>query len=150
MAIGDITVGEKERGFIATGAETILSGGTTTSASHLTLNSQGADFTNRETGVASRVTGIADGMSPLDAVNRRQLDMTYGGIASVAALAALPSPAPNRHFSIGMGTSYYEGQTGVALGMKGSLTDTTQFSLGTSWNSSASTPLVNGGVSMSW
>ena len=51
-------------------------------------------------GGASRVTGIVDDMSPLDPVNRKQLNMAYGGIASVSALAVLLSTAPNQHLSI--------------------------------------------------
>jgi hypothetical protein len=127
--------------------KTVLSGGTSTS--FLTLDDSGSDFSHQTTGAPSSVRGIADGTGEFDAVNRRQLNTAYAGIASVAALAALPQPAPGRHFSLGVGTSYFQGESGVAMGMKGSLTDTTQFSLGGSYNS-AGEGLVNGGIGMSW
>jgi len=127
---------------------TKISGGTQTTS--LNLDDTGAHFSSTlGAGGNAQVTGVADGINKNDAVNRSQLNTAYAGVASVAALAALPQPAPGRHFSVGVGSSYYQGESGLAVGMKGSLTDTTQFSLGGSWNSSGE-GLVNGGVGMSW
>lgn len=153
---GDFTVngvarfsgGLQVQGIDIDSQRTILSGGGADGGS-ITLDDKGASFANALTGAPSTVTGVADGMQDHDAVNRKQLNTAYAGIASVAAMAALPQPAPGRHFSLGLGTSYYQGESGVAMGMKGSLTDTTQYSLGGSYNSSGET-LFSGGVGMSW
>ena len=136
----------KPHGLTIGTSKTTLSGGE--NSTWLDLDDAGMQLRNSSGGPAT-LTGIADGKADNDAVNRKQLNTAYAGIASVAALAALPQPAPGRHFSLGVGTSYFQGESGVAMGMKGSLTDTTQFSLGGSYNS-AGEGLVNGGIGMSW
>jgi len=71
------------------------------------------------------VTGVADGYAPFDAVNRRQLDgLEYtlsSGIASIAALAAIPNPVPGKNTSIGLGYGNYNSESAVALGMKANI-----------------------------
>jgi hypothetical protein len=129
-------------------SKTTISGGT--QATTLELDDAGARFSSiLGAGGNARVAGVADGVDDNDAVNRKQLNTAYAGVASVAALAALPQPSPGRHFSLGVGTSYYQGESGVAVGMKGSITDVTQYSLGGSYNS-AGEALVSGGIGMSW
>ena len=143
-----VTQGTVQHGLEVGTTNTVLSGGTKTTT--LTLDDSGAHFSSTlGAGGNAKVTGVADGVDKNDAVNRGQLNTAYAGVASVAALAALPQPAPGRHFSVGVGTSYYQGESGVAVGMKGSITDATQFSLGGSLNS-AGEGLINGGIGMSW
>jgi len=48
-----------------------------------------------------RVTNMADGVNPYDAVNKRQLDRAYGGIAAMASIpgvAAGKSPDVHEHW----------------------------------------------------
>jgi hypothetical protein len=104
---------------------TQITGGTNSTS--LTLDDSGATFRNDDTGGPAKVTGVADGSSDYDAVNYRQLndvkDTAFGGIASVAALASIPSPAPGKKFSIGGGWGHFEGSNAAAVGGKAILSD---------------------------
>ncbi|MFZ5564502.1 MAG: YadA C-terminal domain-containing protein, partial [Thermodesulfobacteriota bacterium] len=75
------------------------------------------------------VTGVAEGTTAYDAVNyaqfRREIDRLdkrmdefAGGVASVAALAAIPSPTNGKCFSIGAGYGNYDGESAIAIGGK--------------------------------
>jgi hypothetical protein len=100
-----------------TGAQsTTISGGT----SGLTLNNSGARLSG-PSGTPVRLSGIADGSSPNDAVNRRQLDLAYAGVAGAMAMASLPSPAFGNRYSIGMAGATYQGQNGMAAGIKANI-----------------------------
>jgi hypothetical protein len=105
---------------------TVLSGGTHSTS--LTLNDWGATFSNN--GSPARVTGVADGVNQYDAVNFGQLQKSYQGIASVSALAAIPSTMPGKRFAIGAGYGYFESQSAVALGLKASILDCLSVSAG--------------------
>ena len=128
---------------------TTLSGGASTTS--MTLDDKGVTFFDSAGGPV-RVTGVADGMGPTDAVNRRQLDSladkAYGGIAAVAALSAIPDAAPGKNFTVGLGYGYYSSQSAVALGLKGRLMDNLSFSAGVGYNDGRLTPAV--GVGFSW
>ena len=71
---------------------TSLSGGTRSTS--LTLNDSGATFRNDSTRGPARVMGVDDGRSGYDAVNYHQLTKAYSGVASAAALAAVPRRSP--------------------------------------------------------
>ena len=135
---------------------TTLSGGT--SSTSMTLDDNGATFSNSAGGPA-RVTGVADGTGPTDAVNVRQLnsvsdrldrvaDKAYGGIASIAALSAIPNVAPGKKFTFGMGYGYYSSMSAVALGLRGMVTDNISFTGGLGYSDGRLTPAV--GVGISW
>lgn len=98
--------------------ETVLSGGTTSTT--LTLNDSGATFADSSTGGPARVTGVADGTTRYDAVNYGQLkevsETANAGVASVAAMANLPSPPSGKRFTLGLGFGHYEDQNAVAVG----------------------------------
>ena len=94
----------------------MLSGGTTSTS--LTLDDNGATFRNDTTGGPARVTGVADGKNDFDAVNFRQLKAAYAGIASVAALAAIPNPPSGKRFTLGVGFGNFEDTTALAAGIK--------------------------------
>ncbi|MBF0619806.1 MAG: YadA-like family protein [Candidatus Omnitrophica bacterium] len=101
--------------------QTVLSGGTHSTS--LTLDDTGATFhsSTSENGTA-KVTGVADATSDYDAVNYKQFkDMStkaYAGVASVAALAAIPAPVAGKDFAIGGGVGNYQGQSACAIGFK--------------------------------
>ena len=133
-------------GLVITQTETVLSGGTNSTS--LTLNDGGATFTNTVTGGPARVTGVADGHSRFDAVNYGQLKETYGGIASVAAMANIPDPAPGKAFAVGIGFGNFEDEQAFALGGAASLPE--NVSLQASVGRSVDNTSFGAGVGFSW
>jgi trimeric autotransporter adhesin len=125
---------------------TVLSGGTNSTT--MTLNDAGATFANTTTGGPARVTGVADGSRRFDAVNYGQLKEAYGGIASVAAMANIPSPAPGKAYSIGLGFGNFEGENAFAIGGAARLTE--NVSLQASIGHSDDNNTVGAGVGFSW
>lgn len=107
-------------GIVITEDRTVISGGTRSSS--MTLNDNGATFSNAATGLPIQVHGVADGTNPYDAVNKRQLDKVatraYSGIAQIAAMQAVPAPIAGKNYSIGMGGGFYAGQQAIAFGGK--------------------------------
>jgi trimeric autotransporter adhesin len=111
---------------------TVISGGTNSTS--LTLDDDGATFRNDDTGGPAKVTGVADGTGDYDAVNYRQLkkyrDEAHAGIASVAALAAIPPPVPGKRVSIGGGYGNFRGSNAGAVGAKAILFDNAMLTAG--------------------
>lgn len=114
-------------------------------------------------GAPIRVTGVADGVYDYDAVNMRQFSTTvgdlgaalrdtgklaYSGIASVAAMAGIPDPAPGKRYNFGLGVGQYEGYRAVAAGFKGHVTDNVSVTAGAAFGSYSNT--YNAGVGFSW
>jgi hypothetical protein len=102
---------------------TVISGGT--SSTSLTLDDNGATFTNDDTGGPAKVTGVANGVHKYDAVNMGQfrslenrVDKAYSGIAAVSAIAAVPPPVPGKNFSVGLGYGNFESTNAIAVGAK--------------------------------
>ena len=113
----------ESHGITISQTSTVISGGTDSTT--LTLNDNGAAFADEDTGAAVKVTGVADGVGDYDAVNMRQfrkledrVDKAYSGIASVAALAAIPAPVPGRNLSLGLGFGNFESRSAIAIGGK--------------------------------
>ena len=125
---------------------TVLSGGTQSTS--LTLNNAGATFANTTTGGPAHVTGVADGTRKFDAVNFGQLKDAYSGIASVAAMANIPAPAPGKSYSFGLGFGNFEGQNAFALGGAARLTE--NVSIQASVGHSDDNNTVGAGVGFSW
>lgn len=140
---------------------TAISGGTST----LTLSNAGATLNNQQ------IHGVAAGVANTDAVNVGQLtalssnnaarfnamdsridsvsERAYAGIASVAALAAIPSPAAGKTYSVGLGVGTYSGENAFAVGFRGVVSDAVSVTLGVSQNSATKTA-ANAGVGFSW
>jgi trimeric autotransporter adhesin len=112
---------------------------------------------------AARPSARADGAGPNDAVNVRQLARTekrlqnsisnlhedaFSGIASVAALAAIPDPSPGKRNSLGIGYGNYKGENAVALGYKSDLTSNLRMTVGVAYSSNNVTS--NAGLGLSW
>lgn len=97
-------------GFLVNERQATISGGTRSSS--LTLNDNGATFSNSATGAPIGVHGVADGRTSFDAVNVRQL---FGGVAaSMATAPTLTDLKPGESgFGLGMGT--YGGYSAVGL-----------------------------------
>jgi hypothetical protein len=117
----------ESHGVTVTQTSTIISGGTT--SSQLTLDDNGAAFADQDTGAPIKVTGVDYGTSTYDAVNYGQfshevkrlddrIDDAYSGIASVAAIAAVPSPIDGKNVSFGFGFGNYKSESAIAIGTK--------------------------------
>ncbi len=134
---------------------TVISGGTDSTS--LTLDDTGATFQNDTTGGPARVTGIADGVGDFDAVNMRQfrkleneVEDAYSGIASVAALAAIPPPAPGKNFSVGVGYGNFDTESAIAVGGKMLVGEQKDITLGGGVGFSESETVVNAGIGWSF
>lgn len=104
--------------------QTVISGGTTSST--MTLNDNGASFASTSGGPV-RVTGVADGVNPYDAVNYRQfnkaIEEVQGGVASTAAMSNIPQVEPGKKFSLGLGYGHFASQHATAIGASARVTD---------------------------
>ncbi|HBX05735.1 MAG TPA: hypothetical protein DEG10_06250, partial [Leclercia adecarboxylata] len=95
---------------------------------------------------SSRVDARFDAMDErIDEVAER----AYGGVASVAALAAIPTPAPGKRFSVGAGLGSYASESAVAVGFRAAITESTSVTAGVSRNTASKTA-ANLGVGYSW
>ena len=98
-------------GLVVGESSTTLSGGT--SSTNLTLNDNGATFSNAATGAPTRVTGVANGSGDFDAVNVRQFS---SAVAGVAASANIPGLDTNKAVSVGVGMGSYMNAQALAFG----------------------------------
>ncbi|MDP2244380.1 YadA-like family protein [Pseudomonas sp.] len=90
--------------------------------------------------------------SRFNAVDRRidkVEEVAYAGIASVAALAAIPSPANGKRFSVGAGLGNYSSESAIAVGFRAAITESTSVTAGVSRNTASKTA-ANLGVGYSW
>ena len=131
--------------------ETVLSGGTDSTV--MVLDDDGVWFGDEDTGDPVTVNGVADGVAPFDAVNRRQLDgldnSLSSGIASVAALAAIPCPPPGKNYTLGVGYGNYSGEYAYAVGVKANIPQT-NVSLAAGVGFAKDHTTVNAGIGLSW
>lgn len=101
-----------------------------------------------------RITGVDDGINPMDAVNRRQLDgldtRLSAGIASIAALSAIPAPICGKNSCVGVGYGNYNGESAFAVGAKVNIPDSNVSLAAGMGFSSSSSPAANAGVSFSF
>ena len=135
-------------GVVVTETQTTMSGGTNSSS--LTLNNNGATFSNSQTGAPVTVTGVADGKNDFDAVNYRQIKDAYAGIAAISALTAIPSPAAGKKFSVGMGYGYFKEQSALAIGIKAAVMQNLVLTGGLASGFRSDNITVNAGVGYSW
>jgi hypothetical protein len=133
-------------GLVVTETQATLSGGTHSSS--LTLNDNGATFSNAQTGAPVQVHGVANGTSDYDAVNVRQF---AGAIAAAAASARIPALDAGKTFSVGAGYGSYMGKNALAVGanLRVNANTTVGASLATGTDSS-SKALFSVGGAMSW
>jgi hypothetical protein len=99
-------------GFYVDERQSTMSGGTKSSS--LTLNDNGATFSNSATGAPIGIHGVADGKSPHDAVNVRQL---FGGIAASMAAAPVVNDLERGETGIGFGMGHYGGYSAAGFGL---------------------------------
>jgi autotransporter adhesin len=86
---------------------------------NLELTSSGARYSDVNGGPV-RVTGVANGVDPFDAVNMSQLNdmetQLSAGISSAIAMTQLPAPRPGSNYSFGIATGFYNGEKALAVG----------------------------------
>ena len=133
-------------GIIVGTDQTVISGGT--SSTMLTLNDNGATFSDDATGRPVRVTGIADGKHRYDAVNYGQLQKAYSGIAAVSAMSAIPDPVPGKKFSVGLGVGTYMEEEALAVGFKGDIAENIRVTSGIGM--SRDRAVLNAGIGFSF
>jgi hypothetical protein len=98
-------------GLVITETKATMSGGTNSTS--LTLDDNGATFSNATNGRPVRVHGVYDGKDDFDAVNVRQLG---AGVAMASALAAMPQVDPNKRFNVTAGVGSYLNANALAIG----------------------------------
>jgi len=134
MSSTSVSLIQNGNGFTATGGvaqvtgtnSTVISGGTTT----MTLNNSGANLSGAG-GAPVRLSGVADGVAPTDAVNVRQLgaqmgaleSQLSGAIAGTMAMTQIPTIRPGDTYSFGVALGAYNGESAFALGGSAQLDD---------------------------
>lgn len=137
-------------GMLVTESQTTIAGGTQSSS--LTLNDQGATFSNSENGQPVQVHGVADGTASKDAVNYHQLRQVMAGVAGTAAMANIPNVDSGKTFSIGAGIGVYQSSTAVAVGASYRAFPSTVFraSISTVSGAGQKNTVMGVGAGMSW
>jgi autotransporter adhesin len=103
-----------------------------------------------------RITNVADGEGPTDAVNMRQFESgmasvarnAYSGVAAATALSMIPDVEPNKTIAVGVGTGNYKGYQATALGASVRITQNLKMKIGGSVGSGGTT--VGAGASYQW
>jgi hypothetical protein len=134
-------------GLVVGESSTTLSGGTR--STNLTLDDNGATFSNAATGAPTRVTGVANGASDFDAVNVRQFS---AAVAGVAASANIPGLDTNKTTSVGVGMGSYMKAQALAFGGSYRFSDkgVLRASLATGLNSGGGKTSFGIGAGWSW
>lgn len=116
------------------------------------------------------IANVADGVQPTDAVNRRQLDYSYGqlgtridqvtgligdvaskaysGIAGATALSMLPDVDPGKTISVGVAGASYQGYGAGAIGISARINQNIKLRAGAGVAASGTT--VGGGIAYQW
>ncbi|WP_198342032.1 YadA family autotransporter adhesin [Burkholderia ubonensis] len=103
-----------------------------------------------------RITNVADGVNPTDAVNMRQFQngisdiarKAYSGVAAASALSMIPDVDQGKTIAVGTGTANYQGYQAVALGLSARITQNLKVRAGASMTSAGTTWGV--GASYQW
>ncbi|WP_415867774.1 YadA family autotransporter adhesin [Burkholderia ubonensis] len=106
-----------------------------------------------------RITNVAPGVNPTDAVNLSQLNAVqqgvnnvarraYSGVAAATALTMIPDVDLGKTIAIGVGGATYQGYGAVALGFTARLTNNVKLKGG--FGSSGGGYTVGGGISYQW
>ncbi|HEX7908887.1 MAG TPA: YadA-like family protein, partial [Paraburkholderia sp.] len=119
-----------------------------------------ADQTNTvsvgASGSERRITNVAAGQAPTDAVNMQQFQggmsalarNAYTGTAQALALTAIPEVDANKNLAIGVGTAGYKGYQAVAVGLSARVTQSLKVKLGA--GISSATTSVTAGAAYQW
>ena len=139
------TIGNSEAPVSVTGSSVTTTGG----ATRLTLNDNGATFSNATTGAPTRVTGVANGTGDFDAVNVRQFS---SAVAGATAAANIPGVDTNKTTSVGVGMGSYMNSQALAFGGSYRFSDkgVLRASLATGLNTGGNKTSFGVGAGWSW
>lgn len=102
----------------------------------------------------NRISNVADGIAPTDAVNMRQLDRverdSRAGISSVAALAGIPSMSDTEDGVLGVGVGTYKGESSIAVGATKRISDSATFKFGVGTSTSSGSVTGSFGIGIKW
>lgn len=149
LSVGD---GMTSQGLFIDSSATVLTGGSANPTT-LLLDDFGVLLEDSFGGPVP-LQGVADGIGDFDAVNVRQLNSAVSslssGIASVAALAAIPCPVDCKNYSFGLGYGHFNGENAGAIGFRAQMPrSSVSFAAGAGFSENAS-PAYNAGVSFSF
>ncbi|RKE39819.1 trimeric autotransporter adhesin [Paraburkholderia sp. BL23I1N1] len=139
-----------------------IGGGAKASAPNSVAIGEGsvADLSNTvsvgSSGNERRITNVAAGQAPGDAVNMQQFQggmnemarNAYSGTASAIALTMVPEVDANKNLAIGVGTAGYKGYQAVAVGLSARVTQSIKVKLGAGISSATTT--VGAGAAYQW
>ena len=110
-------VNSTNKGVVVSSAATVITGGT--ASSELQLDDSGARFSQTGTRAPIKVTGVADGTAPYDAVNYHQLsDLRHQmaiGVSADAAMNNIPPLEQGQTMALGVGLGTFAGTVSVAV-----------------------------------
>ncbi|MFP4897894.1 YadA family autotransporter adhesin [Paraburkholderia sp. BR14261] len=148
----------------ATKGVAIGSGATATAANSVALGagsiaSEANTVSVGSSGSERRITNVAAGVNPTDAVNVSQLSAVqqgvnkvartaYAGVAGATALTMIPDVDAGKTLSIGIGSASYQGYGAVALGFTARLTNNVKLRGG--FSSSSAGYSFGAGMSYQW
>lgn len=136
-------------GFVVNETQATMSGGVNSSS--MTLDDNGATFSNARDGSPVQVHGVADGTADFDAVNLRQLKRVAAGVAGVVAMSNIPQVEPGKTVAVGMGLGNFWGETALAVGMSYRRQNSVwRASVSTNSSSYRSSTTVGVGAGLSW
>ncbi|WP_429325395.1 YadA-like family protein [Paraburkholderia sp. GAS348] len=103
-----------------------------------------------------RITNVADGQGPTDAVNMRQFQSglgsvarnAYSGVAAATALTMIPEVDPGKTLAVGVAGGSYKGYQAVALGASARVTANLKVKVGA--GISAADTTYGAGASYQW
>jgi autotransporter adhesin len=102
----------------------------------------------------NRITNVADGVNPTDAVNLRQLQQSQresrAGVASVAAIAGIPTLSTTDDAVLGVGVGTFKGESSIAVGASKRFSDSTAIKFGVGANSSTGDVTGSFGIGIKW
>jgi autotransporter adhesin len=150
MSEGATVIGAKS---VVSGANGVALGtnATATGANSVALGSNSIADQPNTVSVGSpnnerRITNVAPGVNPTDAVNMQQLNSlggtvnnvarkAYAGVAGATALSMIPDVDQGKTIAVGIATGGYEGYNAVAIGFTARLTENLKLRAGASANS---------------
>ncbi|HWW04681.1 YadA family autotransporter adhesin [Collimonas sp.] len=145
---------------VALGAGTQATGNNSVALGANSVADQANTVSVGSAGNERRITNVAAGVNPTDAVNVSQLRqvasqvgdvqrLAYSGVAMAGALSGLPQVEAGKTFSLGAGIGSYAGYTALAIGASAHVSRDTVVKLGVS-TTPGSHSLFNAGVGYSW
>lgn len=141
---------------VAIGGGATASGANSVAIGQGSLADQPSAVSMGSAGNERRITNVADGVVPTDAVNMRRFESgmsdiarnAYSGTASAIALTMIPDVDANKNLAIGVGTSGYKGYQAVAVGLSARVTQSLKVKLGAGISSATTT--VGAGAAYQW